>query len=227
MYMKIIIIVFIGMLFCTNVHSQTQSTDNQLWTGASLGLKLNKKFTLKIREEFRFGNDISEKSTSFTDLGLKYKINKHFSLTPHFRFIDVPVKKNKRRLVLDLNYKWKKKDVPISFKYRLRIQDTKKIDSKKQASDYLRNKFEIGFNTSKLVDPFIAYELYYRFDNKNEFRKARFTLGLDWKINKQMGLTTYYRIQKDINVKNPVKLKIIGVSFSYNLSLKKLKAKKK
>ena len=205
----------------------TQTTDNQLWTNASLGLKLNKKFTLDLREEFRFDNNISSKKLNFTEIGLKYKLNKHFAFVPRFRFIAVPQKKNKRRFSFDVYYKWKKKKFPLSFVYRFRIQDTKKFNSKKQGQDYIRNKITLGYNASKLVDPFIAYELYFRFDNKNEFRKNRLTFGLDWRLNKKMSLTTYYRLQEEMNVKKPDKIKVIGLAFSYNLSLKKLLNKKK
>ena len=215
------------ILLLINSYVFNQTTDNQLWTGASVGLKLNKKFTLNLREEFRFDNNISSKKLNFTEIGLKYKLNKHFAFVPRFRLVAIPQKKNKRRFSFDVYYKWKKKKFPLSVGYRFRIQDTKKFNSKKQGQDYIRNKFTLGYNASKIVDPFIAYEMYYRFDNKNEFRKTRLTLGLDWKLNKRMSLTTYYRIQNEINVKKPDKIKVIGLAFSYNLSLKKLLGKKK
>ena len=156
-------------------------------------------------------------------MGVKFKLNKHFSFATKYRYIAVPIKKNKRRLSFDMYYSLKKKHFPLSFKYRLRMQDTKKFNSTKQNTDYWRNKFTLGYNISKLVDPFIAYELYFKFDNKNEFRVKRFTFGLDWRLNKRMDLTTYYRLQQDINVKRPEKLNIVGLNFAYNISLKKIK----
>ncbi len=212
------------ILLLINSHVFTQTTDNQLWTGASIGLKLNKKFTVSLREEFRFDNNMSSRKSIFTEIGVKYKLNKHFSFVPRFRIINIPLKKDKKRISFDAYYSWKKKKFPVSFKYRFRIQDTKKFNSKKQGRDFIRNKFTIGYNATKLVDPFFAYEIYFRFDGKNEFRKNRFTFGLDWKLNKKMSLTTYYRIQDDINVKKPDKIKVIGLAFSYNLSLIKKSA---
>ena len=69
---------YLSILALLLIHSYvfTQTTDNQLWTNASLGLKLNKKFTLDLREEFRFDNNISSKKLNFTEIGLKYKLNK-------------------------------------------------------------------------------------------------------------------------------------------------------
>ena len=188
-------------------------------------LKLNKKFSLSLREEFRFGNNISTHQNNFTEIGVKYKLNKHFSFVPRFRYAQVPLRGNKKRISFDTYYTWKQKGKAISFRYRLRLQKTNKSYSNKEPSDYLRNKFHVGYNASKLVDPFFAYELYFRFDQKNEFRRNRYTLGLDWKVNKQLGITTYYRIQNDINVKRPEKLNIIGLSLSYNMALNKKKYK--
>jgi len=218
--------LFIAFLFIslslTNSSLDAQTiNDNQLWTGGTFGLKLNKKFSVSLREEFRLDNNMSSLKTDFTELGVKFKLNKHFSFAHRFRYIDVPNKKNKRRLSFDAYYSWKKKDFPLSFKYRFRFQDTKKFNSKKQANDYIRNKFTLKYNASKLVDPYFAYEIYFRFDGKNEFRKTRITLGLDWRLSKKMGLTTFYRLQNDINVKTPTRLNIVGLTFAYNLSLRK------
>ena len=219
----ILLALIISLLAILNKSSAQTTSDNQLWTGASVRLKLNKKFTITLREEIRLGDNMSSRNSTFTEIGVKYKLNKHFSFVPRFRLVNIPLKKNKKRFSFDAYYSWKKKKSPVSFKYRFRIQDTKKINSKKEANDYLRNKFTIGYNATKLVDPFFAYELYFRFDNKNEFRKNRYTFGLDWKLNKKMNLTTYYRIQKEINVKSPEKLNVIGLSFSYKFSLAKPK----
>lgn len=76
---------------------------------------------------------------------------------------------------------------------------------------YLRNKIKIGYNLSKLVDPFIAYEAFFRFNTKNEFRVSKWKFGLDWKINKRLDLTTYYRFQDDIFIKKPEGQHIIGL----------------
>ncbi len=221
-YLFFFFAILLTILISNNSFSQT-ITDNQLWSGASAKLKLNKKFSISLAEQFRFKNNISTKKLSFTEMGIKYKLNKHFSFATKYRYVAIPIKKNKRRISFDVYYSWKKKNFPLSLKYRFRLQDTKKFNSTKQKADYLRNKLTLGYNASKLVDPFIAYELYFRFDNKNEFRAKRFTFGLAWRLNKRINLTTYYRIQKDINVKKPEKLNIIGLNFAYNISLKKLK----
>ena len=68
----------------------SQTSDNQLWTGASVGLKLNKNFSVNLTEQFRFDNNISSRKLDLTELGVKYKLNKHFSFAQNFRLIDIP-----------------------------------------------------------------------------------------------------------------------------------------
>ena len=207
----------------TQVVSSQIPTDNELWLGGALDLKLNKKWALGFEEQFRINNNVSTLNQMFTEVGGKYKINKYFALKGKYRFVSRPQKNNKTRISLDILANFKKKNFPLSFGYRLRFQ--RAITSISKITQYnIRNKFAVDYNLSKLVDPFIAYEIYFRTD-KSEFRVSRLTLGLDWKLNKRMELTSFYRTQKDINVKNPTRQRIIGLMFTYNTSWKKMTKK--
>lgn len=219
---KLIIALFLCLMM--QFVSAQIPTDNELWSGGALDLKLNKKWSLGLKEQFRINNNISTLNQVFTELSGKYKVNKYFRLKANYRFVARPQKNNKTRLSLDILAKLKKKDFPLSFGYRMRFQRAVTSVSKNTRS-YIRNKFVVNYNLSKLVDPFIAYEIYFRPDKK-EFRVSRLTLGLDWKLNKRMELTSFYRIQRDINIKKPTRQNIIGVMFTYNTSWKKLTNKK-
>ena len=208
LYLIIIVIPF-------NILAQ-KPTDTELWTGGTINFKLTKRFALDVSEQVRFDNNISSYKKSFTNIGLKIKLNKHFSLKPSYRFIALPISTFDHRVSLDGYYKWKKKKIPLSFSYRMRFQH-QFVSSK----SYLRNKLTMGYNLSKLVDPFFAYEIFFRFNGKNEFRVSRFTLGLDWKINKRVGLTSYYRLQDDIFIKKPKRQHIIGIMLNYKIKSKK------
>ena len=69
--MKHSILFILLSLFVANnsLFAQTVS-DNQLWTGASVGLKLNKKFTISLREEFRFDDNMSSRKLILLKLEL-------------------------------------------------------------------------------------------------------------------------------------------------------------
>lgn len=217
-------LLFYLFLVSPFISLQAQQKDAELWLGGNFNVKLNKKFQLGIKEQFRFNNNMASFKKELTELGLKYKINKHFAVKPGFRYVIVGNKNNQRRFFLDGFYKWSKKDFPLSLQYRLRYQSTKNFNSNKNTTNYLRNKLEVEYNLSKLADPFVSYELYFRFNQKNEFRVARFTMGVDWKLNKRMSLATFYRLQKDIG---SIKLSkrntshIFGVIYSYGMKMKK------
>jgi len=191
-------------------------SDFELWSGAAFKLKINKKLSFGVQEQLRFNDTISALNKSFTEVGLKYKFNGHFSVEGSYRYIARPNRSNQHRATIDGNYSWDKKGVPLSFNYRLRYQH---LFAGK--GDYIRNKVEFGYNLSKLVDPFISYEIFFRLNGKNEFRVSRFTVGLDWRIIKPLHASVFYRLQDDIFIKTPERRHIFGVMLNYKLSLKK------
>ena len=83
---------------------------------------------------------------------------------------------------------------------------------------YFRNRFNLEYNLSKLVDPYVSLESYFRFDGKNQWRQHRYTIGLNWKITKKLDIDSYYHFQKEINVKHPETLYIwgLGVGYTFN-----------
>ena len=187
-------------------------TDLELWSGGTVNFKFNKKLSLDLREQIRFDNNISTVKKSFTELGLKIKLGKRFGLKPAYRFNIKPGATFEHRLSFDGNYKWSKKGFPLILGYRMRIQH-KFINPK----TYLRNKFQVKYKLSKLVDPFTAYELFFRFNGKNEFRVSRLTVGFDWRITKNFKISTFYRIQDDIFVNSPERQNIIGLMANFKL----------
>lgn len=222
--MSLKIIGFIACLGVALSYNAQVATDTELWTGGGLNLKLNKKFKVYAEEQFRFNDTISSLKSSLTDVGIKYQINQHFSLSGDFRHTIREAKNNRNRYSLSATYKLGNKKNPLSLKYRLRFQDTKESVSEKKFT-YMRNKFTLDYNLSKLVDPFFSYETYFRFNQKNEFRSWKIVAGLDWRLAKSIDLTTFYRYQKEINVKRPEAEHIIGLMLTYKIRAKKEAAK--
>ena len=102
----------------------------------------------------------------------------------------------------------------------MRIQDTKEAETGRKFT-FIRNRAKLEYNMSKLVDPFFLTEVFYRFNDRNEFRAIRYAIGLEWKLNKQLDLLTSFTSQKEINVNSPDKENIFSVRLSYLLDLKK------
>lgn len=211
------------VVYLMSFSAQVIATDNELWTGGTYKLGITKKVRVEFEEQFRFNNNLSSYNNNFTELRLRYKFNKHFAVKGNLRHTIRYKDFNRRRFTIDAYYNWEKKSFPLRFQYRLRLQDSRVFQTGKK-TNYIRNKFSLEYNLTKLVDPFIAYEIYYRLNQKNEFRVSRFTMGLNWKLNKQIDLSTYYRLQRDINIKKPQAQHIIGLMLTYSMKLKKKEA---
>ncbi|MBL1281515.1 MAG: DUF2490 domain-containing protein [Fluviicola sp.] len=220
--MKLIISIF--LLALSHFSFSQKPTDTELWTGAGVKVKLSKRAKITFEQQFRFNDTVSSLNAINSDLGLKIKANKFLSFKATARYSSRPNKKNRARIALDANVRLSKKGMPLAFIYRLRLQDTEVLNSNKRAS-IVRNKIGLEYNASKLVDPYVAYEIYFRFNGRNEFRTTRFTAGLDWRLAKPLKLTTFYRLQSDINIKAPERSHIIGVALTWSINAKKKQKK--
>ncbi len=193
--------------------------DTELWTGATFELQLNKKFRAEIEQQVRFDDTLSSYKGTFTEPGLRYKLNKHISFKVKYRYTIRPDDDNRSRISVSGYYSWSKKKFPLSFQYRLKFQDTKEQNTEKKFT-FLRNKFTLEYNLSKKADPFLAFEHFYRFNQKNEPRAWRFTAGFDWKLTKSLELSTYNKYEEEGNVKKPKANHIIGIMFTYEAKIK-------
>jgi len=101
----------IGLLFCFPAIGQQK--DAGLWTSVNFEAKVVKKLTATISEEVRFNENITEVGAIFTDVGVEYKLNKHFQVALDYRYI-------KKRLVDDF------------YITRPRIKSSKKMKKKKK-----------------------------------------------------------------------------------------------
>lgn len=211
-------ILFVLLLGSTFMAQAQKPIDTELWTGGTFQLRINKPLSIDLEQQFRFNDTISTLYKSFTELGLKYRLGKGFSLKGNYRYTVRPTKKNQHRVAMDLNYSYDKKGFPLMIDYRLRFQSVPGGNR-----TYIRNKLSLTYKLSKLVDPYIAYEAFFRLNGKNEFRTNRFTFGLDWRILKELHANTFFRIEDGINVKNPERQHVIGVTLSYKLKVKKKK----
>lgn len=211
--------IFIICWFIGTTLFAQEIIDTELWTGATFELQLNEKFRAEIEQQVRFNDTLSSYKSTFTEPGIRYKLNKHISFKVKYRYTVRPDDDNRSRISFSGYYRWSKKKFPLSFQYRLKFQDTKEQNTGKKFT-FLRNKFTIQYNLSKKADPFLAYEHFYKFNKKNEPRAWRFTAGFDWKLIKSLELSTFYRYEEEMNVKKPEAQHIIGIMFTYETKIK-------
>lgn len=205
-----------GILFIMPIFSIAQTTDFEFWPSVELRANLSDNVRFELEQQLRLDDGASQFKNTFTEAGLRLRMGRYFRIRANYRFIIRP-NNIRQRISGDFLARYRKKGFPLRFNYRLRYQKTYR-GAGRNPINFLRNKLAIGYNLSRLADPFIAGELYYRIWNRtNEFQKYRLDFGLDWRLGKKCDLTTFYRFQKEINVNNPALDHVIGMGYSYTL----------
>ncbi|MBW8050758.1 MAG: DUF2490 domain-containing protein [Cytophagales bacterium] len=219
---KLTFVFFLAILYSFKILAQTQ--DLEFWPSAQLNYNLSKEFRISGEQQLRLDqlnqNNLRFKTT-FTNLALRYRISKYIRIRANYRFIIRQTNAGniriRQRIAGDLLARYRKKKFPVRLNYRLRYQVLYPGQGRNPRK-FLRNKLAVSYNASRLVDPFVAGELYYRIRNKpNEFQKYRLFLGLDFRLNKKSDLTLFYLYQREINVNNPALDHVIGMGYSFTL----------
>ncbi len=213
------IIVFAGYLFLSGLNAVCQISDNQLWSGATLKLRVTKKLRFDFEEQVRFDNDISRLHATLTEGNILYNLTKRIRLKSTFRYFFDPYSHNYYRLSGDFSYDISIKNSPLDFKYRLRFQHVFEEHTRK-SENYFRNKISADYNLSRLVDPFIEFENYFRLSYVYRFTTNRYIVGLDWRISRNIDLETFFMYEDEFGEMNPEINKVYGIGLSYDLDLK-------
>ncbi len=228
--MKLVILYIIITLFITftnnKLYAQVIYPDAGSWNTINVDYKINKKLSTVFTEELRFKENFSRLNLLYTNLGLEYKFSDVFKAALVYRFIEKYQDDNsfsfRHRLMLDLTLK--KKFGKIGLSYRQRIQAEKRdiysSDIGYLPEWYSRNKFTLKYDTDKRYTPYVAIELRYQIKNPREWQsdntlhRNRYSLGVDYKINKKSTFGFYYLIQREYNIVNPQNLYIVGLEYS-------------
>ena len=215
--MKTLKVITILTLLTTSHSLNAQTTDYELWSGVTAQINTGKKNRFAVEQQFRFNDTLSSFKNTFTAISWKFKFSKRFAVKTKYRFTAVPNKNNHGRISADFIYAWNKKKFPMRIKNRLRYQRRSTFNSAKRAS-YIRNKLTFDYNASKLVDPIISGEIFYRLDGKYEFRAWRINTGLSWRINKKLGINTYYQLEQEFNMQTNDRFHVMGIDLVWKIN---------
>ncbi|MFO7657463.1 MAG: DUF2490 domain-containing protein [Bacteroidales bacterium] len=207
-----------GLIFITCFVGFSQVKDNELWSGATFKLDINKDLRVDVEEQARFNNNISQIKVLITEAGVLYDLNKRFRVKGSLRYSYLPGSHNKYRYTADLIYEWSKKGFPLALKYRFRFQQSFE-EHTRESESYFRNRISMDYNMTKFVDPYVSFEPYFKLNGFNEFTNYRFAIGLDWDIYKDLSLETFYMIENGFGEPNPKLSRILGLGLSYRMKL--------
>ncbi|MFZ5939251.1 MAG: DUF2490 domain-containing protein [Bacteroidota bacterium] len=216
---------FLSLLLLAGVMTATaQTTDLKLWNSYKLSADLSKRWSADLEQQLRFNNNITTFDFALTELSVSYKINKHFDVAGGLRYSYLennPTESvdsyDRLRWMADLKFDTDVFKTDLKFNLRLRYQESRDVTAGLSPDRYLRARCQLEYNLSKLVDPELSYELYYKFGQPGELRAHRISAGASWRIIKKLYLDTSYIYQWEINVKNPDFEHIVSVGIKYKL----------
>lgn len=209
---------FVGM-------SQVQSTetienvyqeDFELWTSVSFYDKLGGGFRLLAEQGFRFSDNGLSLSTTYTDLGVRYKVNDFIKVVPTYRFIIKP-DELRHRLQFDLSAKAPRIN-RFNFSYRTRIQ---RLFTPSRRESFWRHKVGVSYDIKDdPITPFAAAELFYGFHyTGNSVQRMRYTFGASLNLPKGQELSVAYRFERQMNTVGPWQAHILSLNYKFKLKV--------
>lgn len=216
--------MFIGLIETVEAQETKVVSDLEQWTRIGISKKLGKNWKLSLDQEFRFSKNISQFDIYFTDLGVDYKINKHFSVGANYRFYqnknNDEVFQSQQRLSADIKYKQKISRFTLAYRLRYQNKDEDFFTSESSYNLYnLRNKFSVDYNIKNFkFDPFLNLELYRQIEdvNTNELSKLRWTVGFEYSLKKFGDLELFYKIDNELNKSYNKDTYIIGLGYKFS-----------
>jgi predicted porin len=223
-YTILALLIFTGLIETVKAQEKKVVSDLEQWTSIGISKKLGKNWKLSLDQEFRFSNDISQFDTYFTDLGVDYKINKHFSVGANYRFYQNKNKEfdfvTQHRWNTDVQYRQKLNRFTLAYRLRFQNKDEDFFTSESSNNLYnLRNKFSVDYNINKFkFDPFFNVELYRQIEDVNttELSKLRWTLGIEYSLKKFGEVELFYRIDNELNQSYNKDSYIIGLGYKFS-----------
>lgn len=231
---RIVVFVSVLIFFLTTPVLHAQDLDFGLWT--TIGFEKNlKKWQLEAEGELRTFENARKINRWSIRAESSYDIFKPVKTGLGYQFIwfnDTLYKdfQPRHRIYYFVQGKLKVADFTFSLRERIqlttkdesdRIKESGKIDTYKINPELvLRSQAKIAYDIPKFpVNPTLSFEAFYSLSNSNgnAFRELRYTISLNYKLNKHHEFELYGLLDKDINVKDPVNMYIAG--FAYLISL--------
>jgi hypothetical protein len=224
------IFLFICLLFIFKyTAAQVYYPDAGSWNTINVDVKINNKITALFTEECRFKENFTRLNLFYTNLGLEYKVNDFLKTALIYRFIEKFQDDNsfsfRHRLMFDLIFKKKLGNFVLSYRHRLQAEERDIYSSEIGAEPewYSRNKAALKYDSERRYTPYISLEMRYQIRNPREWQsdntwhRDRYSLGVDYKLNKKSTFGIYYLIQREYNVVMPQNLYIVGLEYSLSL----------
>jgi len=227
MNLKKFYFLLLSVLFLSVNNSFSQQEDAGLWTGIRFNYDLSDKWQLSFEEELRFHENVSRLDKFYSQVGLSLRASDHVEFGAFYRFENQQDNNsnydNRHRFHFDFELKTETGRYTLSSRSRIQTRYTNPYSSDDGTipTNYFRNKFGISYNVRRsTLNPYISYEFYYATNKSsgNEIDHTMFTLGFRFRLKNRDRVNMYYRISQELNVNDPIKLNIFGISLTSKLN---------
>jgi len=221
-----IAILLLLMIQAPSLYAQETKvvSDLRLWTGVQIEKSFAKSWSLSLQEEFRFKHDISELSNFFTDVGLRYRINKNFALEGGYR-----ITRDKKsdgsfetltRYNLDLRYRGRLDFISIYYRlrYQKEVEDFNLFDQGAEYEKYVRNRIRIRYNDFKKFKPYVSAELFQlvRMNYYPELHYIRVLGGVRYEPGNFGSFDLGYGFNREFEDYEPAMIYMFKLRYSYS-----------
>jgi len=227
-----ILLVLTGLLLSV-ISVQAQSQLFNTWTSVSIDRKWNK---------WMFGGEAELRSRDFWGhtrrLSLQAEVSriliKNVRAGASYTFINFYDSKYddfqpRHRFTLLTSGKWKPDDFTFTLTEKLqlttrdesdRIKDNGTIDTYSiNPSLVWRNKLKAGYNIPGIpLNPSVSVETFFQMNNPegNAFECMRYTLSLQYKLNKGNELEIFGLLDQELNVSKPTDTYVMGIGYHFS-----------
>ena len=197
--------------------------DLQLWTGIKVEKTFAKDWTVSLEQELRLRHNISEISNYFTELGLRYKINRNFALEGDLRFTRDKKRDNSyvnyMRYNFDLRYKGRLDFLTIY--YRMRYQkEAEGMDVFDMNALYVkqfRNRITLSVNSLEKIEPYVSAELFQIFTPhyRSQLEYYRVVAGIRYEPGKIGEFDLAWGFNRELSSTVPAMIYMIKINYTY------------
>jgi hypothetical protein len=212
-----LILIVVSAIFA-GAQATVDRDDNQSWNDIQLTVPINEQFDFFTMGTFRFGKNVTRLHDRRIQLGITYKPNKWFSISPFYWNIVARNSsgkfKQEHRFNFRVVYRFPIKSFGLSHRSIYEYRWRKPLKSWRYRPSLTFDK-DIPEKFIPKAKFYVTDEIFYD-SILNKFSRNRFTVGVTKTINKKLSVDIYYMRQND-GFSIPGDLHVIGTSWKIKL----------
>jgi hypothetical protein len=225
-FIKYLLLGFVAQFIISDSYGQKTKTvqDFRIIQEISVIKNFSRKWEVSLGPRLILQHDVTQIGEFDIDAGVNYQVFKYATIGAGYRWSenlnksDEYIVKHRLRGELDLFA------IIIRLKAEYRICYQNIDDDLFLSNDtiisrnVLRNRIQLKYNIRKCpITPFLYVEHFGQINRKDHYGiKFKSSIGLDYSINKRHDLKLYYRVDRELNDKDPYTYYYLGLCYEYN-----------